>query len=80
LCQIFLGPGAIRGEEQIIKVLSYPRTGKVTKTIARLQGGSIENFPVELKFSASPVVFRLVKGSGPVHLIGSHMFGKLNRL
>jgi hypothetical protein len=77
LCQIFLGEGAIKGEEHIIQVESGGRAGKMSMPIARLQRGSIENFPLNVMFSDSPVKFQLIKGSGPVHVIATHTFGKL---
>jgi hypothetical protein len=77
LCQIFLGEGAIKGEEHIIQVESVGRAGDMSMPIARLQRGSVENFPLKVRFSDSPVRFQLIKGSGPVHVIGTHTFGKL---
>ncbi|PNF18635.1 hypothetical protein B7P43_G05005 [Cryptotermes secundus] len=72
--QIFLGEGAIKGEEHIIQVESGGRAGKMSMPIARLQRGTIENFPLKVMFSDSPVRFQLIKGSGPVHVIATHTF------
>jgi hypothetical protein len=80
LCQVFLGEGTVKDEEQIVEVYACGRTGRTRMPISRLQGGLIENFPLKLKFSNSPITFKLIKGSGPVHLIGIHMFGKLDPL
>jgi nucleophosmin 3 len=80
LCQVFLGEGTVKDEEQIVEVFACGKTGKLRMPIARLQGGLVENFPLKIKFSNSPVIFKLIKGSGPVHLIGIHIFGKLDPL
>jgi hypothetical protein len=77
LCQIFLGEGAAKGEEHIIQVESRGKAGKMSMPIARLQRGTIENFPLKVQFSDSPVRFQLIKGNGPVHVIATHSFGKL---
>jgi hypothetical protein len=65
------------GEEQIVQVETCGTTGEMQMPIARLQRGLIDNVSPNLKFSDAPVTLTLIKGSGPVHVIGTHASGKL---
>ena len=40
-----------------------------------VQGKDEQRF-LDLEFHHAPVKFRLVKGNGPVHLVGTHNFGE----
>lgn len=49
----------------------------IVMPIVRLQQGSTECCNPNISFSDAPVRFTLLKGCGPVHLIGNHVFSKL---
>jgi nucleophosmin 3 len=74
--QIFLGEGVKEFEEQIVQVEVRTRFGKSVQPIAILRQGTLERVSVGVSFSDHPVTFSLVKGFGPVHLIGNHTYGK----
>ena len=68
-----LGENAKEGEQQIIAIesrelLQFP--------IARLKKGSVEMWSIDIKCNMYPIKLALVKGSGPVHVLGTHTLGK----
>jgi nucleophosmin 3 len=75
--QIFLGEGVKEFEEQVVQVEVTSKFGKNVQPIAFLRQGTLEHVSVNVNFSDHPVTFSLVKGLGPVHLIGNHTYGKL---
>ncbi|CAG9766694.1 unnamed protein product [Ceutorhynchus assimilis] len=74
--QIVLGEDAVEGEVNVVQVeaMSLKESSKVP--IAVLQtGGCRQQISVDLSFPDPPVTFSLLKGKGPVHLIGHHLIG-----
>jgi nucleophosmin 3 len=43
--------------------------------IAVLKGGSQSQAVLDLLFPDPPVTFKLIQGSGPIHLLGNHSVG-----
>ena len=75
--QIFLGEGVKESEEQVVQVDATSKFGKNVQPVAFLRPGTLQHVSVDISFSDQPVTFSLVKGSGPVHLIGNHTYGNL---
>lgn len=75
--QIFLGEGVKESEEQVVQVDVTSKFGKNVQPVAILRPGTLEHVSVDISFSDQPVTFSLVKGSGPVHVIGNHTYGNL---
>lgn len=44
--------------------------------IAVLKVGEMRSVSMELEFPDAPVVFKLVQGSSPVHILGHHLIGE----
>ncbi|XP_021929647.1 nucleoplasmin-like protein isoform X3 [Zootermopsis nevadensis] len=74
LRQVFLGQGAKEGEENIVQVEVTGRKGKRVMPIVCLRRGSLECCNPNISFSDMPILFTLLKGSGPVHLYGNHVY------
>ena len=69
-----LGEEAKEGELQVITIES----GEMEALpMARLKKGSAEMWTIHIKTNACPVKVTLAKGSGPVHILGTHTLGKL---
>jgi nucleophosmin 3 len=75
--QIYLGEAVKELEEQIVQMEVTTKFGKNKMPIAFLRQGHSERVSVNVKFSDLPVKLTLVKGDGPVHVIGNHTYGKL---
>jgi len=75
--QIFLGEGVKESEQQVVQVDVTSKFGKNVHPVAILRPGTLEHVSVDISFSDQPVTFSLVKGSGPVHVIGNHTYGNL---
>lgn len=69
-----LGKGAKEGERNIVEAVTKDPNGKeVVCTFLALTLGKTEMCTLDLNFNhVVPVKFRLVEGSGPVHLTGQH--------
>ena len=48
---------------------------KNVQPVAIVRPGTLEHVSVDISFSDQPVTFSLVKGSGPMHVIGNHTYG-----
>ena len=73
--QIFLGEGVKECEAQVVRVDVTSKFGKNVQPVAIVRPGTLEHVSVDISFSDQPVTFSLVKGSGPMHVIGNHTYG-----
>ncbi|XP_024086029.1 nucleoplasmin-like protein ANO39 isoform X2 [Cimex lectularius] len=74
--QIVLGADAKDGEVNVVEVEAMGYKSDVRFPIAVMKGGGPQSQAVlDLLFPDPPVTFHLVKGSGPVHLLGNHTVG-----
>ncbi|XP_014293981.1 nucleoplasmin-like protein [Halyomorpha halys] len=74
--QIVLGAEAKDGDVNVVEVEAMGYKADVKFPIAVMRGGSTQSQAVlDLLFPDPPVTFHLVKGSGPVHLLGNHTIG-----
>jgi len=75
LRQATLGVNAIEGERNIVQVTSKDFEGKVVKhvlcSLTLGQGLDTTDLDLTLQYDHE-VSFKLIKGSGPVHLVGNH--------
>ncbi len=56
-----------------VEAMGYKSDVKYPITV--LKGGSQHQSLLDLLFPDPPVTFKLVKGSGPIHLLGNHSVG-----
>ncbi|KAJ9601124.1 hypothetical protein L9F63_000703, partial [Diploptera punctata] len=68
LKQVMLGVDA-KEEEQVVTI---DLGDMITIPIARLKKGSLEMWSMDIKTSMCPLKIYLIKGSGPVHVLGVH--------
>lgn len=54
--------------------------GLIKTPIALLERGKTEQIILDLSFPDPPVTFTLVKGSGPIHIVGHNLLGKFVQL
>jgi len=74
--QALLGPEAKEGELNVVQVEAMTWKESIKVPIACLTaGGPSSQVLLDLAFPDPPVTFTLVKGSGPVHIIGHHLIG-----
>ncbi|XP_018901241.1 nucleoplasmin-like protein isoform X1 [Bemisia tabaci] len=73
--QALLGADAKDGEVNVVEVEAMGYRADVKFPIAVLKAGSTQQSVLDVLFPDPPVTFKLVKGSGPVHLIGNHSIG-----
>lgn len=74
--QALLGAEAKEGEVNVVEVEAMGYRADVKFPIAVLKAGTGSHQSVlDVLFPDPPVTFKLVKGSGPVHLIGNHSIG-----
>ncbi|XP_069701293.1 nucleoplasmin-like protein isoform X2 [Periplaneta americana] len=71
--QVFLGENVKDNELQVVQVEVNVMKPTVMP-LALLEKGSVEQVNLDVKFTETPVQFKLLKGCGPVHLIGNHVF------
>ncbi|KAL1137669.1 hypothetical protein AAG570_009365 [Ranatra chinensis] len=73
--QVVLGADAKEGEINVIEVEAMGYRSDVKHPIAVMKGGQQSQAVLDLLFPDPPVTFHLVKGSGPIHLLGNHTVG-----
>jgi nucleophosmin 3 len=73
--QAVLGPEAKDDEINVVEVEAMGYKSDVKYPITVLRGGSQHQSLLDLLFPDPPVTFKLIKGSGPVHLLGNHSVG-----
>lgn len=71
-----LGPEAKPGELNVLQVEAMGLKGPIKTPIALLEMGKTAQIILDLSFPDPPVTFTLVKGSGPVHIVGHNLLGK----
>ena len=74
-CQAVLGPEAKEDEINVVEVEAMGYKSDVKYPITVLRGGVQHQSLLDLLFPDPPVTFKLIKGSGPVHLLGNHSVG-----
>ncbi|XP_012287623.1 nucleoplasmin-like protein isoform X2 [Orussus abietinus] len=70
-----LGPEAKMGELNVLQVEAMGLKGPIKTPIALLEMGKTAQIILDLSFPDPPVTFTLVKGSGPVHIVGHNLLG-----
>ncbi|XP_078048794.1 nucleoplasmin-like protein isoform X1 [Augochlora pura] len=70
-----LGPEAKTGELNVLQVEAMGLKGPIKTPIALLEMGKTAQIILDLSFPDPPVTFTLVKGSGPVHIVGHNLLG-----
>ncbi|XP_029156353.1 nucleoplasmin-like protein isoform X2 [Nylanderia fulva] len=70
-----LGPEAKPGELNVLQVEAMGLKGPIKTPIALLEMGKTVQIILDLSFPDPPVTFKLVKGSGPVHIVGHNLLG-----
>lgn len=73
--QAVLGPDAKEGEINVVEVEAMGYKSDVKYPITVLKAGSQHQSLLDLLFPDPPVTFKLVRGSGPIHLLGNHSVG-----
>lgn len=73
--QALLGPEAKPGELNVLQVEAMGLKGPIKTPIALLEMGKTAQIILDLSFPDPPVTFTLVKGSGPVHIVGHNLLG-----
>ncbi|XP_063978304.1 nucleoplasmin-like protein isoform X2 [Diachasmimorpha longicaudata] len=68
-----LGPEAKAGELNVLQVEAMGLKGLIKTPIALLERGKTEQITLDLSFPDPPVTFTLIKGSGPVHIVGHNL-------
>ncbi|XP_046752434.1 nucleoplasmin-like protein isoform X2 [Diprion similis] len=70
-----LGPEAKAGELNVLQVEAMGLKGPIKTPIALLELGKTAQIILDLSFPDPPVTFTLIKGSGPVHIVGHNLLG-----
>ncbi|XP_066592700.1 nucleoplasmin-like protein isoform X1 [Prorops nasuta] len=70
-----LGPEAKVGELNVLQVEAMGLKGPIKTPIALLEMGKTAQIILDLSFPDPPVTFTLIKGSGPVHIVGHNLLG-----
>ncbi|CAG9760922.1 unnamed protein product [Ceutorhynchus assimilis] len=75
--QILLGEDVPEGEVNVVQVEAMTWKDSVKVPIAILKAGpnGCQSQALDLSFPDPPITFTLVKGSGPVHIMGHHLIG-----
>ncbi|XP_011501656.1 PREDICTED: nucleoplasmin-like protein isoform X1 [Ceratosolen solmsi marchali] len=68
-----LGPEAKPGELNVLQVEAMGLKGPIKIPIALLEMGKTSQIILDLSFPDPPVTFTLIKGSGPVHIVGHNL-------
>ncbi|XP_058803763.1 nucleoplasmin-like protein isoform X3 [Phymastichus coffea] len=68
-----LGPEAKPGELNVLQVEAMGLKGPIKIPIALLEMGKTSQIILDLSFPDPPVTFSLIKGSGPVHIVGHNL-------
>lgn len=77
LLKALLGAEAKPGEINVLQVEAMGLKGLVKIPIAILEAGKTSQIILDLSFPDPPVTFSLIKGSGPIHIVGHNLLGKL---
>lgn len=75
--QILLGREAKEGEYNVVQVETMSQRDAIKIPIAVLRVGETRFVSADLEFPDAPVTFKLIEGSGPVHIHGQHLPGTL---
>jgi len=75
--QILLGHQAKDSEYNVVQVETMSQRDAVKIPIAVLKVGETRSVRTDLEFPDAPVTFKLIEGSGPVHIHGQHLPGTL---
>jgi len=75
LKSVTLGKEAKAGERNIVEIETKSFNGETLNLpVASLELGKTENFSLDLELTNEiPVTFRLIEGSGPVHILAQHL-------
>ncbi|XP_050435817.1 nucleoplasmin-like protein ANO39 isoform X2 [Adelges cooleyi] len=74
--QAVLGPEVSDGDVNVIEVEAMGYKSDIKFPVVVLKGGSgLSQCVLDLLFPDPPVTFKLVKGNGPIHLLGNHSVG-----
>lgn len=73
--QIVLGPDVREGEVNVVEVEAMGYQQDMKFPIAVMKGGGPHQSVLDLLFPDYPVTFKLIKGNGPVYLLGNHSKG-----
>ncbi|XP_050534225.1 nucleoplasmin-like protein isoform X2 [Daktulosphaira vitifoliae] len=74
--QAVLGPEVPDGDVNVIEVEAMGYKSDIKFPVVVLKGGAgLSQCVLDLLFPDPPVTFKLVKGSGPIHLLGNHSVG-----
>lgn len=74
LKRALLGPEAADGDMNVIEAETMSMQDVIKIPIAVLKVGEERQVNLgELEFFDAPVTFRLIKGKGPVHIMGQHL-------
>lgn len=71
-----MGPEAKEGELNVLQVEAMGLKGPIKIPIALLEMGKQSQIILDLSFPDPPVTFSLIKGTGPVHIVGHNLLGK----
>ncbi|XP_059612206.1 nucleoplasmin-like protein [Phlebotomus argentipes] len=71
--QVLLGYEAKEGEYNVVEVTSPTSQDDVKIPLAVLKVGETRSISMEMEFPDAPITFKLVQGSGPVHIHGHHL-------
>ncbi|KAJ8683579.1 hypothetical protein QAD02_019371 [Eretmocerus hayati] len=72
-----LGAEAKAGEVNVLQVEAMGLKGPTKIPIAVLETGKTAYVTLDLSFPDPPVTFTLIKGSGPVHIVGHNLLEKI---
>lgn len=76
--QAVLGPEVPDDEVNVIEVEAMGYKSDIKFPVVVLKGGAGHSQCVlDLLFPDPPVTFKLVKGNGPIHLLGNHSVGSM---
>jgi len=78
--QILLGVEAKEGEYNVVEVEATAKDKTIKIPIAVLKVGENRFSQSFLEFPDHPVTFKLIQGSGPVHINGHHLLGDIESL
>ncbi|CAO1430673.1 unnamed protein product [Diamesa hyperborea] len=73
--QILLGMEAKADEFNVVEVQTVSKDGEIKIPIAVLKVGENRMAQSFLEFPDAPVTFKLISGTGPVHIHGQHLLG-----
>lgn len=70
-----MGPEAKEGDLNVLQVEAMGLKGPLKIPVALLEIGKTQQITLDLSFPDPPVTFTLIKGSGPVHIVGHNLLG-----